>query len=110
MVRSGSSNSLLLGLEVGGAVLEAEQVARRGLVPRRRRRTPEAELRPAHADHAHADPGKVADGVHRDLRVVGARLHADVAARDGGVDGVAREGRQVRERARLPGREAEPVP
>ena len=37
----------VLGLEVRGAVLEAEQVARGRLVGRRRRRPAEAELRPA---------------------------------------------------------------
>ena len=47
-----------------------------------RRRAAEAELRPAHARRAERDPGQVADGVHRDLRVVGARLDAQVAAAD----------------------------
>src|SRR5690606_23621563 len=37
----------LLGLDVGGAVFEAEQVAGRGLARRGRRGATEAELRPA---------------------------------------------------------------
>ena len=88
----------LLGLDVGGAVLEAEQVARRGLRGRGGRRAAEAELRPAHRDRAEADAGQVADRVHGDLRVVGAGLHAQVAAGPGRVELVAREVRQVAQR------------
>ena len=40
----------------------------------------EAELGPAHDDGAAADPGQVADRVEGDLGVVGAGLHAEVAA------------------------------
>src|SRR6201999_635065 len=50
----------LLGLDVAGAVLEAEQVARGGLVGRRGGGAAEAELHPVVLDHAHADPGQVA--------------------------------------------------
>ena len=46
--RTGRAVSCVLGLHVAGAVLEAEQVARRGLRVGGRRRAPEAELRPAH--------------------------------------------------------------
>ena len=74
----------VLELEVVGAVLEAHQVARRGLLAARRRRAPEAELRPAERRRAAGDPGEVADGVERDLRIVGAGLHAEVAAAAGG--------------------------
>ena len=55
------------------------------------RRAPEAELRPAHHDDAAADAGEVADGVERDLRVVGARLDAEVAAAARRVELVAGE-------------------
>ncbi len=44
-----------------------------------RGRLAEAELRPAHRGAARGDPGQVADGVHRDLRVVGAGLDRQVA-------------------------------
>ena len=44
-----------------------------------------------------------------DLRVVGAGLHAQVAAGAGRVEGVAREVRQVLQRRRLPVSEAEPI-
>ena len=40
----------------------------------------EAELGPPHRGPAGGDPGQVADRVHRDLRVVGAGLHREVAA------------------------------
>ena len=64
----------LLGLEVGRTVLEAQQVARASAwAVRRRRRTAVAQLRPAHADHAEADPGQVAHRVHGHLRVVARR-------------------------------------
>ena len=63
---------VVLGLEVGCAVLEAEQVARGGLAARGGRGAAEAELGPAHGDGTHADAGQVAHRVHRD--------RADVAA------------------------------
>src|SRR4051812_7125108 len=74
------------GLEVVRAVLHPEQVARGALAGGRRRRPAEAELRPADADQPLPDPGEVADGVHRDLRVVGAGLDAQVATAAGRVD------------------------
>ena len=85
---------LVLGLEVVGAVLEAEEVARGRLGRAGGRRPAEAELRPAHAHHAGAEPDEVADGVHRDLRVVRAGLDAQVAAADRRVELVAGERRQ----------------
>ena len=94
----------LLGLDVGGAVLEPEQVARRGLRGRRGRGPAEAELRPAHARGAEGDPGEVADRVHRDLRVVGAGLDAQVAVAARRVEVVAREVRQPDEAAAAAGR------
>ena len=87
----------VLGLDVAGAVLEAEQVARRGLARRRRRRAAEPELRPPHGRGAEPHPDQVADGVHGDLRVVGARLDAQVAAGQRRVDLVELERRQRRE-------------
>ena len=107
--RSRSSVGAVLGLEVGGAVLEPEQVARRGLAGRRRRGAAEAELGPAHGDRAEADPGEVADRVHRDLRVVGAGLHAQVAVAARRVEVVGREVRQLAQRGRLAAREPEAV-
>ena len=47
-----------------------------------------------------ADPGQVAHRVHRDLRVVGAGLDAQVPAAAGRVELVAGERRQVGERLR----------
>ena len=70
----------LLGIDVEGAVLEAEQVAWRRLRGRGGRRTTEAELRPAHRHGAEPDAGKVADRMHGDLRVLRAGLHAEVSA------------------------------
>ncbi len=99
----------LLRLDVLGAVLEAEQVARGLLARRRRRRAAEAELRPAHGDGAEADAREVADRVDGDLRVVGAGLHAQVAAGARRVEVVGREVRQRLERRRPPVGEAEPV-
>ena len=78
--RASSSASRVLELDVVRPVLEAHQVARRVLRAARRRRAAEAELRPAHHDAAAAEPREVAHGVERDLRVVGAGLHAEVAA------------------------------
>lgn len=94
--------------DVPGAVLEAHHVARGLGVGRRRRRLAEAQLGPADRGAAHADPGEVADGVHRDLRVVRARLDAQVAAAAGRVEIVAGELRQIDERLRAPVLEAEP--
>ncbi|CAB4914100.1 unannotated protein [freshwater metagenome] len=99
----------LLGLEVVGAVLEAEQVARGHLVRGRRRRPAEPQLRPADADQADPDPGQVADGVHGHLRVVGAGLDAQVPAADRRVDQVAGEAGQLDQRRGLPVGDAEPV-
>ena len=89
----------VLGLDVAGAVLEPEQVARGRLRARRRRRAAEAELRPADRDPAEADADQVADGVHGDLRVVRAGLDADVAVAARRVQVVRRETRQVDQRA-----------
>ena len=104
-----ASASRLLGLDVVRAVLEPHQVARRLLAARRRGRAAEPELRPAHDDDAAADPGQVADGVERDLRVVRARLHADVAAGAVGSSvSSAKAGSSTSAAGRLRG-EAEPV-
>lgn len=77
--------------DVAGAVLEAEEVAGRLGVRRGRGRLAEAQLGPAHRDLAEADPRQVPDGVHGDLRVVRARLDAEVAAAAGRIQVVARE-------------------
>ena len=85
--------------EVVGAVLEAHEVARRGLRAGGARRAAEPELRPAHDHDAAADAGQVAHGVEGDLRVVGAGLDAEVAARARGLELVARQRRQLAQRA-----------
>src|SRR5881394_791857 len=70
----------VLGADVRRAVLEAHQVARRVLAAAGARGAAEAELRPTHYDRAATDPRLVADRVEGDLGIVGAGLHADVAA------------------------------
>ena len=76
---------------------------------RGRRGAAEAQLRILHRDGAEADPGQVAHRVHRDLRVVGARLDADVAAAAGGVEDLVGELRQVGQRGGALVGDAEPV-
>jgi len=98
---SWSQRVRVLGLEVVGAVLETEQVARRRLRRGRRRRAPEPQLRPPHCRGAEPHPDEVADRVDRHLGVVGARLDAQVPTGEGGVDLVAGEPRQVGQRGRL---------
>ena len=95
--------------DVGGAVLEAEQVARR-LLPRTRARGPAVpEAGPAHLGTTEGDAAQVADRVHHDLRVVGARLDAEVAVTDRVLEEVERERRQRGERLGSPGGDAERV-
>lgn len=95
--------------DVPGAVLEAEHVARCLRVRRRRGRLAEAQLRPADGDLAEADPGQIADRVHRDLRIVGACLHTQIAAAARPVEVVAGELRQVDQRLGAPVLDAEAV-
>ncbi len=85
----------LLGLHVRGAVLEAEQVARGDLARGRGGRATEAELRPADGGASERDAAQVADRVDGDLRVVGARLDAEVAAGEAGLQVVSREAGQL---------------
>ena len=99
----------VLGLEVVGSVLEPEHVSGRRLFARRRRRPAEAQLRILHRDGAEPDAGQVADRVHRDLRVVRARLHADVAAALGGVEDLVGELRQIGQRGWALVGDTEPV-
>ena len=82
----------VLGLDVVGAVLEAEQVARRLLVHGGRRRPPVADLAPPQGGGPEGDAGEVADRVDADLGVVGAGLDQQVAVGLGGVELVAGEG------------------
>lgn len=99
----------LLGLQVVGAVLLTEQVARRLLLGGGGRRAPEAQLRPAQPRPAEREAGEVADGVHRNLRVVRAGLHAEIAAGDPRFNEVVDHLRQRLELLRqLPG-EAEAI-
>ena len=64
----------VLGLDVVGAVLEAEEVARRLLVHGGRRRAPVADLAPPQCGGPEGDAGEVADRVDAHLGVVGAGL------------------------------------
>src|SRR5262249_55500592 len=70
----------VLGADVGGAVLEAHQVAWRLLAAAGAGSAAEAELGPAHRDRPATDPGQVAHCMEGDLWVIGAGLHAEVAA------------------------------
>ena len=99
---------LVVGLDVAGAVLEPQQHAR-GLLPRAGRGPAEAQHRPVGDDDAAADPGEVAEGVVADLRVVGARLQAQVATGELRIEQVAVQGGQVGEQRRFEPRQAEPL-
>ena len=90
----------VLGLDVGGAVLEPHHVAGRGLLHRGRAGAPEPQLRVTDRRGAAGDAGQVADGVHGDLRVIGAGLDTQVAAAAGRVEGISGEGREVGELVR----------
>ncbi len=97
----------VLAADVAGAVLESHQVAGGRLRPAGRRRTPETELRPAHARHAAGQPGEVPDDVEGHLGVVGTGLDADVAAAPGRVEFVSGQRREVGERGRAAGGQTE---
>ncbi len=99
----------VLGLDVVGSVLEAEQVSRRGLLAGGRRGAAEPELGVAHRDGPEADPRQVADRVHGHLRVVGAGLHDDVAAAASRVQRLVRELRQGRPAGRASAGDSEAV-
>ena len=88
---------------VVGAVLEAHQIARRLAVGGARQ---EAGLRPAHLRHVVGEPGELAHGVERDLRVVGAGLDRQIAAGSRRHQLVAVEPRQIDQRLRPSRREA----
>ncbi len=95
--------------DVVGAVLEAQQVARRRLGQGGLRRPAEARLRPANRRLPVGDPGEVPDRVHRHLRIIGAGLHAEIAVTPFGLQGVAREWRQIRQGRRTQRPKPEPV-
>ena len=99
----------VLGPQAVGAVLEAEEVARRDLGRGRGRGAAESELRPADRRPSERDPGQVADGVHSHLRVVRAGLHHEVTVTGRRVEVVARKVGQAGERVGLAGGQAEPV-
>ena len=69
----------------------------------------EPELAEADGGDAVREPREVADGVHGDLRVVGAGLDAQVAVAAGGVERVVGERGQRLERGRPAGGEAEAI-
>ena len=89
--------------DVAGAVLEAHEVAGRGLAASRRGPA-EADHRPPRRGGARGlpDPGECADGVIGHLRVVGARLHGQVATGERGLEApggqaqLAQQGRSAR--------------
>src|SRR6185437_8166379 len=56
----------------------------------------EASLRPAYVGHAIAEPRQLPHGVERDLRIIGAGLHREIAAAAIGLELVAVEARQFR--------------
>jgi len=87
----------VVGEDVGGTVLEPEQVPWCRLRSRRLRGLAETQLRPAQARAAERDAAEVADRVDRDLRVVRARLDAEVAVRRLRYQVVAEEGGELRE-------------
>ena len=95
--------------DVVGAVLEPLQVPRRRIVAAAAGGPAEADLRPARHHDAPAHPREVAHRMEGHDRVVGARLHADVAARQQGVEVVARQRRDVGERRRTEARQPEAV-
>ena len=97
----------VLGFEVAGAVLEAEEVPRGGLGPRGGGGPAEAQLGPADARLAESDAGQVPDRVDCHLRVVGAGLDHDVAAGASGLEIIAGEVRQVDECVRAASVQAE---
>ena len=80
-------------IQVGCAVAKPHQVARR--VPVGGRPAQKPGLEPAQRRGALSESGQIANSVKRDLRVIRARLDADVTARAGGVELVARERRQL---------------
>ncbi len=104
------SRSVSSALRLAVPSLKPKRLRGGGLVPGGRRGTAEAELRPADAHHAHADPGQVADRVHRHLRVVGAGLDAEVAAGELRLQRVAGELRQLGQGGGPTVGEAEAVP
>src|SRR5699024_11528431 len=80
------------------------------IVGARGRGLAETELGPAQGDRPEGAAGEVADGVHGDVRVVGAGLDAQVAVAAGGVEGVPGEVGERLEGLRPPVGETEPVP
>ena len=100
----------LLGLQVVGAILLAEQIPRGLLLLRGRRRPAESQLRPPQRRPAESQPGEVADGMHGYLGIIRARLDAQVALGDGGLDEVVDHLRQLGELLGHSVGDAEPVP
>ena len=91
---------------VRGAVLEAEQVARRA---GRAGRRAEAVHLPADLHRPAGVPGDVADGVMDGVRVIAAQLQHQVAVQPRRLERVIGEGRHRGEAPWLGGGEAEPV-
>ena len=97
----------LAGIEIGGAVLEAHQVARCAAASVGGGE--KALLEPPERCAATPVTGEVPDRMERHLRVVGARLDADVAARLGSVELVLLEQGEVGQLGRPLGGEAVPA-
>ena len=90
------------GMAVSRAVLEAHQVAGRGLCGARGRRPAEAELEPPHRHDPPAQPGEVARRVEGNLRIIRAGLHTEVPSAPVRVELIAGQRGQGRERSRAP--------
>ena len=88
----------VLGLEVGGTVLEPEQVARSVLGLGRGRGPSESQLHPPRGHDSESHAHQVVHGVDGHLRVIGARLDAQVSPGARRIQGVTRKVRQFDER------------
>ncbi len=84
----------ILGADVGGPILEAHQVAGRGLGRARARGPAEALLTPSEGRNALGELGQDVDRVEGDLGVVRTGLDTEVAVRSCKVEILTLEGRQ----------------
>ena len=89
----------IVGVKVGGTVLEAEQIAARS-ISRVGWRLIEARLRPAHRCASGSHARERAQRVLRDQPCLGAALHRQITVGTRWVDCIAGEGREVDERGR----------
>src|ERR1700712_2217790 len=90
----------VLAREVVGAVLETKEVSWSLRRWRGGGGLAETELAPPHADSAETDTRKVAHCMHRDLRIIRAGLHADVAVGTVGIEKIPRKVRELNQSGR----------